>query len=116
MLPLRLDKYKERSPVKKKRPEKLQNVLEVIKECVAKGAYAFSLHFSARSTEREIDVPTTLDVLLTGYEEKKKACFDEQRNSWKYAIRGKTMDDLDIRVVVAIDNCGMLIITVMHVL
>lgn len=35
---------------------------------------------------------------------------------WKYAIKGKTkINNLEIRVVVAFDELGMLIITVMHI-
>lgn len=74
------------------------------------------MHFSERSIERDIDLPTVLDVLLNGYEEKRKSSFDEQRNRWKYAIRGKTMDDANIRVIVTIDEDDMIIITVMNLL
>jgi hypothetical protein len=35
---------------------------------------------------------------------------------WKYAIRGKTkIDHLDIRVIVTVEEDGLLIITVMYV-
>lgn len=61
-------------------------------------------------------MPSTLHVLKTGYEEKKKTSFDSERNTWKYAIRGKTLfDELDVRVIVAFDEDEMLIITVIHI-
>ena len=44
-----------------------------------------------------------------------KTIFDSGRKTWKYAIRGKTLEDLDVRVIVAFDDDGMLVITVMHV-
>ena len=57
-----------------------------------------------------------MHILKTGYEEKKKACFDDQNNVWKYAIRGMTkIGKLDVRVVVTFEDNGMLIITVMYV-
>lgn len=65
--------------------------------------------------ERGIDVYTTLFVLTQGHEEKQKTKFDPERNAWKYAIRGKTVDDLDIRVIIGFDEDDMLVITVMYV-
>lgn len=57
-----------------------------------------------------------LYLLFTGYEEKSKTRFDQANNAWKYAIRGKTVDGIPVRVVVVIEENGMLIITVMYVL
>jgi len=100
----------------KRKPEKLQNVLEKIKECIDKGKYILTLHALDRQNERTINLPATLHVLKNGYEEKRKTCFDNEHNTWKYAIRGKTIrDKLDVRVIVAFDQGGMLIITVMHI-
>ena len=63
-----------------------------------------------------ISLPECLYILKTGYEEKKKSTFDINHKTWKYAIRGKTLrDQLDVRVIVAFDENGMLIITVMHI-
>lgn len=73
-------------------------------------------HALIRQYERKITVADVVHVLKTGYEDKKKTCFDENNSSWKYAIRGKTkIDAHDIRVIVAFDEFGILIITVMHV-
>ena len=99
-----------------KRPNKLPNVLERIKECIEKGNYFVTAHAYIRQNERIINLPETLHVLKTGYEEKRKTSFDIEHKTWKYAIRGKTTrDQLDVRVIVAFDENGMLIITVMHV-
>lgn len=100
----------------RKRPEKIKNVLIKIKECVEKGHYFVTSHAFIRQNERMISLPESLYVLETGYEEKKKTCFDAVYNTWKYAIRGKTLrDELDVRVIVSFDENGMLIITVMHI-
>jgi hypothetical protein len=73
-------------------------------------------HAYIRHEERMIRVPDIIHVLKTGYEEKKKSSYDEKHNTWKCAIRGKTMiDDLDVRIIVSFDETGMLIITVMYI-
>lgn len=100
----------------KRKPEKIINLLTRIKECIDEGRYFVTTHAFIRQNERMISLPESLQVLETGYEEKKKTRFDIEHNTWKYAIRGKTIrDELDVRVVVAFDEDGMLIITVMHV-
>lgn len=108
---------------KEKNPEKLSNVLELIKECIKQGKYIFSAHALDRVVERKIDVPVVLKILQTGYEEKIKDRFDPISTVWRYAIRGKTVEileeeskELDIRVIVVIEEDGMVVITVMHVL
>jgi hypothetical protein len=55
-------------------------------------------------------------VLKNGYHEKVKTSFDEMFQTWKYAIRGKTLENWDIRIIVTFDATQMIIITVMHVL
>lgn len=101
---------------KKKNPAKLENLLDKIKECIEKGEYILTSHALERQVERAINLPAVLHVLKTGYEEKNKTFFDSDYNTWKYAIRGKIIrDDLDVRVIVAFDDCNMLIITVMYV-
>jgi hypothetical protein len=76
-----------------KKPDKVTNVLEKIKGCVEKGNYYVTAHAFIRQNERLISLPESLHVLLTGYEEKKKTRFDIEHNTWKYAIRGKTIRD-----------------------
>lgn len=67
-----------------------------------------------RQNERIISLPDTLYVLKNGYEEARKITFDESFNTWKYAIRGKTLDNLNVRVIIAFDENQMLVITVIH--
>jgi hypothetical protein len=99
-----------------KKPEKIKNVLNKIKSCIKEGKYFVTAHAFVRQNERMISLPECLHILETGCEEKKKSSFDVRHNTWKYAIRGKTIrDELDVRVIVAFDDSGMLIITVMHV-
>jgi hypothetical protein len=100
----------------KVKPAKLQNVVDRVKESIEKGKYTLTPHTLDRQRGRFISLPETLHVLKTGYEDKQKTSFDEERNTWKYAIRGKTIrDELDVRVIVAFDEHDMVIITVMRV-
>ena len=100
----------------KKRPDKITDLLSKVKECIEKENYFVTTHAFVRQSQRMISLPESLHVLKTGYEEKKKTCFDIEHNTWKYAIIGKTIrDGLDVRVIIAFDKDGMLIITVMYV-
>lgn len=98
-----------------KKPQKLDCLLDKIKDCIEKGKYLVTMHALDRQNERIISLPETLHVLKTGHEDKKKTSFDKERNTWKYAIRGKTIrDKLDVRVIIAFDKDEMLIITVIR--
>jgi hypothetical protein len=101
--------------VKKQKPLQISDLHEKICECIDKGQYAQTRHAVDRQNLRKIDLEDALYVLKNGRHEKKKTSFDEGSQGWKYAIRGKTLDDDDIRVIIAFDKFGMLIITVMHV-
>ena len=88
----------------------------MIRDCIEKELYRHSIHAIDRKIERNIELSDVLYVLKNGYHEKKKTLFDEAFKVWKYAIRGKTRDNIDIRVIITFTDNGMLIITVMHVL
>ncbi|HEV8051140.1 MAG TPA: DUF4258 domain-containing protein, partial [Parachlamydiaceae bacterium] len=110
--PLKANEMKDKS----KRPSQLDELFPKIRDCIDKGSYRQSKHAVERKIERCIDLPDVLYVLKNGYHEKQKTSFDETFNAWKYAIRGKTLDNIDIRIIIAFDDNDMLIITVMHVL
>lgn len=96
---------------KETRPPQIENLLVVIRECIDKGRYRESFHAKLRKGERDIDLLDALYVLKNGYHEKRKTAFNEMRNTWNYAIRHK-IERKDIRVIVAFDDDGMLIVTV----
>ncbi len=63
-----------------------------------------------------INLAEALHILKSGYEEKRKTCFDQEKNAWKYAIRGKTIrDEIDARIIIAFDEEQLLIITVINI-
>jgi phage terminase large subunit-like protein len=68
-------------------------------------------HATERQEERSITRPELLKVLRTGFHEKKKDQFKEEYQAWNYAIRGKTVDERNLRVIVSFDLNGMLIIS-----
>lgn len=101
---------------KVKRPFQLDELFPKIHNCLDKGLYRHSKHAIERELGREIDLLDVLYVLKNGYHEKRKTSFDETFQTWKYAVRGKTLDEVDIRIIIAFDDTGMMIITVMHVI
>ena len=100
---------------KLKRPAQLDELFPKIRDSIEQGLYRQSKHAIDRELERDIDLSDVLYVLKNGYHEKQKTSFDEVFQTWKYAIRGKTLDVVDIRIIIAFDDTGMMIITVMHV-
>lgn len=100
---------------KKKKPEQTEQLFSVIGECIEQGRYILTEHALQRLNERAITVNDAEYVLKNGYHEKRKTSFDEVFNTWKYAIRGKTVEQLDIRIIIAFDQDGMIVITLMHV-
>lgn len=77
---------------------------------VETGTYKLSKHAAIEQAEDDIDLGDTLHVLKTGYHEKGKTLL--VRDVWKYAIRGRTEDREEIRVIICFSS-EMMIITVM---
>ncbi|NGX61877.1 MAG: hypothetical protein K940chlam9_01367 [Chlamydiae bacterium] len=95
--------------------KKTENILERIKCCIRAGAYRDTFHAIQRKKERDISLPEIIHVLTTGRHEKSKDRFDEAFNAWNYAVRGLTVDELDLRVIVSFDEeRDLLIITAFY--
>ena len=95
-------------------PAQIENVLEKIRLYIERGKFRFSKHAIERQKQRSILPQDALHVLIHGKHEKEKTTFDAKFHTWKYAIRGKTEDDTDARVVVAIVD-ALIIITVIRI-
>jgi hypothetical protein len=93
-------------------PEKIPNVLKLIRSRVQTGEFIILPHVITRQAERNISVADIIFVLKNGEHESEKDEFKEAFRSWNYAIRGKTIDDRTLRIAVAFDAHDMLIITV----
>ncbi len=93
-----------------KRP-KLQNLLDAVRSSVDSGHYFDTRHATDRQAERSISRTEILYVLKNGRHEKSKDQYQERYQAWNYAIRGRTIDKRDVRIIVSFDENNMLIIT-----
>lgn len=101
---------------KKIRPEKESKVLEKVRTAVKAGRYRDTRHATQRGIERNILLPDIIEVLMTGYHEKKKDEYKEDFQSWNYAIRGVTSDGEHLRVAIYFDENLVVIVTVIKLL
>jgi len=94
---------------------KVEKLMELIATHLELGRYLDTRHALGRQDERKITRPELLYVLKNGHHEKRKDRFDELHKTWNYAVRGKTVDKRDLRVIVSFDPAGMLIITAIEI-
>ncbi|HTB23074.1 MAG TPA: DUF4258 domain-containing protein [bacterium] len=85
--------------------------MQAVHAAIAAGEYVYAGHALKRLAERKVSQPEVQQVLVSGYHEKAKDAFDGHFQSWNYAIRGKTVDSRELRVVVTFD-ATMLVVTV----
>jgi hypothetical protein len=71
-------------------------------------------HAIERQEKRHISLPDILRVLEYGRHESEKDIFDTKYQRWKHAIRGRSINGIDLRVIVAFHE-KMAIITVIRV-
>ena len=99
--------------MKRQRPSKLENVLELARSCIEAGKYLPTFHAECRQLERDITLLDALYVIKNGYREPKHDQFKEEWQAWNYAIRGVTLQNDTVRVIISFDeSTGLLIITV----
>lgn len=90
---------------------KLENLLDEVRRHVDEDAYDLSEHAKSRMAHREVDLPEVVYVLRHGWHERRKDKYDEAYQAWNYAIRGKTVDERRLRIVVTFEE-NMLLVTV----
>jgi len=94
------------------RPKKKDGLLAVIHGCIRTGRYRDTSHARQRQKERLIILPEIIHVLMNGAHEKSKDRFDPAFQEWNYAIRGKTVDGCELRIIVSFERqTSLLIIT-----
>lgn len=98
-----------------KRPPKILEVLKKARECIDAGRYYDTTHAMQRKIQRQITLTHILHVIRYGYHEKRKDEYKLEHKDWTYALRGTTIDGKDIRIAIAFDEDGMLIITVIEI-
>lgn len=105
-----------------KHPSKLADLPSQIRSAVEEGRYRYTAHGALRLGQRvvqqgilETDV---VYVLKRGHREPRKDLWSELHQSWTYAMRGKTLDGVELRVCVAFermpDQTLMIIVTVIN--
>jgi len=97
--------------MKAKRSPKVENFLETVHQLVLADRYLDTRHATDRKNERNIMRAEIRAVLLAGYHEKSRDRYDEILLRWSYAMRGRTVDLRELRIIVAIDATGALIIS-----
>jgi hypothetical protein len=90
---------------------KRKDLRHKIRKCLEEGNYRDTRHALQRKQERQITREEVLQVLQNGHHEKRKDKYDWQYGAWNYAVRGKTIDRKDLRIIVSFDESNMLIIT-----
>lgn len=75
------------------------------------GKLRYSAHASERMQERGIIKPEIEQVLRAGHHNKRKDQFNEEHEDWDYAIEGKTIDGRKLRIIVAIIDPNILVVT-----
>ncbi len=92
---------KKRGP---RRPAKHPDLLALMRERLLSGNYRDTRHVSERRLERAITLPEVRQVLLAGFHESRKDEYKPEYHAWSYAIRGRTIDLRELRVVVSFDS------------
>lgn len=91
---------------------KRAGLLRTIRAHLRAGTWLVSTHAAARQQERAINRLDIVEVLNTGYHEKKKDEYKTEFRDWNYAVRGKTIDGHTLRVVVSCSDERLLVVTV----
>lgn len=97
--------------MKLKRPPKVEHFLEMVRKHVLADRYLDTRHATDRKNQRSILRAEIRSVLLAGHHEKSRDRYDELGKRWSYCVRGHTVDRRELRVVVAFNAAGLLVIT-----
>lgn len=92
----------------------IEDVLGEVRRHIQSRKYRITRHAQERQDQHKVTLPNVLYILLNGLHEKDKTLYSNEFQTWKYAIRGKTIDRLDeFRIIVAFEN-EMAILTVIR--
>jgi hypothetical protein len=85
--------------------------MQVLGQAVRNGQLLYSDHANSRMRERGIIKPEIERVLNCGHHEARKDQFNEEFDAWDYAIKGKTLDGRNLRIVIAVVDPKVLVVT-----
>lgn len=90
----------------------IRDILGEVRKHIKAGKYRITNHAQERQDKHQLTLPNLLFILSTGFHEKEKTLFSNEFQTWKYAIRGKPIDDsIEFRIIVAFDK-EMAVLTV----
>lgn len=93
--------------------KKNERILEIVREAIRSGVYYPVDQAKLRIAQREVTIPEIEYVILNGHHEKRKDEYKEEHKSWNYAIKGKTLNDRELRIAISLDKkTSVLLITV----
>ena len=95
-------------------PAKVDDLMLVVKTKAQRGDLVLMPHAIKRKSQRDITINDIIQVLTTGWHESRKDKYCEEHLEWNYSIRGKTIDNRQLRIIVSFDKNNMLVITVIH--
>ena len=92
----------------------VEDILGEVRKHVESRSYRITKHAQERQEQHKVTLPNILFILSQGFHEKEKTLYSNEFQTWKYALRGKTIDGLDeFRVIVAFEN-EMAILTIIR--
>lgn len=92
----------------------IEDILGEVRRHVKARKYRITNHARERQEKHKVTLPNLLFILSNGCHERDKTLFSNEFQTWKYAIRGKTIDGSEeFRIIVAFEN-EMAILTVIR--
>ena len=91
------------------------SLLNKVRVCVDGGKCFISQHAKVRMRDRDILDIELFYILRHGYHERSKDTFDRFHKSWNYSVRGKTLDDRSLRIVLCFDREMLVVVTAIEV-
>lgn len=91
--------------------DKLEDLIATVREHVEEGRYRLTAHARERMEQRRVTLPELSYALRHGWHEKRKDSYEEPYSAWSYAVRGQTIDERRLRIIVSFDG-DMLVVTV----
>jgi hypothetical protein len=85
--------------------------MQATAQAVKSGRLLYSAHANSRMKKRRIIKAEVEHILSHGHHEARKDHFNEEFSAWDYAVRGKTLDGRNLRIVVAFVDPNVLVVT-----
>ena len=88
----------------RKRPAKHTNPLDKARKCLKSGRYYDTRHALDQKNARTISLLEVQMIIENGIWEKRKDEYKPEYKAWNYSIRGRTVDERDLRIIISFKN------------